>query len=213
MEISLVFQEHPDDDIWEEYAFGRVTPQQETKLEEHLLVCERCQKVLAGIEEYVRTMKFAMAHFAEHSSARPQRAKLYPFARRLANSLPNARIISAVATACVALLLWFGSSKTAARSSVEVPLRSLRAGGEVLNQAPARHPLQLSVPLADVPPSTQYQFELVTAAGKRIWSGPAQPRDGVLAAHVPKNLEAGSYWVRLYGSSAELLVEYGLKLD
>ncbi len=82
-----------------------------------------------------------------------------------------------------------------------------------MNQAPARHPLDLSIPLSDVPPSPQYRFEVVTARGAAVWSGLAEPGGGAVAAHIPKSLDAGLYWVRLYGAPAELLVEYGLKLN
>jgi hypothetical protein len=59
VEISLVFQEHPDGDIWEEYVFGRLNHDQVQLVEEHLLVCEHCQNVLARTDEFVRLMKLA----------------------------------------------------------------------------------------------------------------------------------------------------------
>lgn len=215
MEISLVFQQHPDADIWEEYVFGRVSQQQEAALEDHLLLCEHCQGVLARTEEFVRLMKAGTASFPG-SQRRTTLFRLSPQLPRL--PLP---VTSALVIACLAVLIWIGTGRNhwialrpIATSTIQVPLKSLRAGGEAaVTRAPAHHPLDLSVHQADVPQFSAYRFEVVTIQGAPVWSGPADARDGAISAHVPKALAAGTYWVRLYGSPQDLLVEYGLKLD
>lgn len=211
MEISLVFQEHPDDDIWEEYSFGRVGPQQLATLEQHLLACEHCQRTLARTDEYVRAMKFATAHFGDHHQAR----KIRPMTPAVRSWLPTAGVTGLVAAASLVLLFWTGPGRTSLTSPpapVEVSLQSLRGGSDTINHAPARRPLDLSIAAADVPASTAYRFEVVAARGGLVWSGPAQTRDGSISARLPQSLNAGTYWVRLYGKS-ELLIEYGLKLE
>jgi hypothetical protein len=81
-----------------------------------------------------------------------------------------------------------------------------------LNRAPADQPLDLSVPLADLPASANFRLEIVTLRGKTVWSGAAAATGSTLSVHVATKLGKATYWVRLY-SSSELLAEYGLKLD
>jgi hypothetical protein len=207
VEISLAFQEHPDDDIWEEYAFGRLGYQQEAAAEEHLLVCEHCRSKLADADQWVRGMRLAAARGNPPERTRrvlePSRIRTAKFASA-----------GSIALACVAGLLWIGPLRSVPGvGPVTVPLRSLRAGSEAaMNHAPEKHPLDLWISLGDVPSSPQYRLEVATFRGKAVWSGVAVKKDGALSAHVAKSLGAGIYWVRLYGSS-ELLAEYGLKLD
>ncbi len=59
MEISLAFRDHPDENVLEEYAFGRLNEAEAAILEEHILVCEQCQLALAETDDYIRLMKFA----------------------------------------------------------------------------------------------------------------------------------------------------------
>jgi hypothetical protein len=213
VEISPVFQDHPDDDIWEEYSFGRVRDSAEAALEEHLLVCERCQITLANTDQFVRLMKVATASFPANP---PQRWKVLPF--KPGNR--RAKVAAALAVACVAAFAVIGPARSlvaghtvSAPEPVLVKLKSVRAGSEAgMNRAPAKHPLELSIALSDIPLVPRYRLEVVTFWGKAIWSGPADLKDGALSAHVAKRLGKGTYWVRLYGSS-ELLAEYGLKLD
>jgi hypothetical protein len=58
VEISLAFRDHPDENVLEEYAFGRLNEAKAAVLEEHILVCERCRTALAQTDEYILLMKF-----------------------------------------------------------------------------------------------------------------------------------------------------------
>jgi hypothetical protein len=213
VELNLISQDHPDDDIWEEYTLGRVRDSAEAALEEHLLVCERCRTTLANSDQFIRQMKVGTASFPANP---PQRWKVLPF--NPGNR--RAKVAAALAVACVAALVVIGPGRSlvaghtvSAPEPVLVKLKSVRAGSEAaMNRAPAKHPLDLSIALSDIPPFPHYRLEVVTFWGKAIWSGPADLKDDALSAHVAKRLGRGTYWVRLYGSS-ELLAEYGLKLD
>lgn len=57
VEISLAFREHPDENVLEEYAFGRLNEAEAAILEEHILVCEQCQLALVETDDYIRLMK------------------------------------------------------------------------------------------------------------------------------------------------------------
>lgn len=216
MEISLVFQEHPNDDVWEEYAFGRLSGDELDAADEHLLLCEHCQGILAYADEYRRFMKYATARFPEaHAASRWQ--KVLPFV----TGARAGRLVSAgtVAAACVAALVWLapqGSQWMSTPKAVAVPveLQSLRAGSAAaMSHAPAGHPLDLSISAGDVPPSDRYRVEVVTSWGEPVWSGMVDVDGGGLEAHIGKRLTKGTYWVRLYTPSSELLAEYGLRAE
>jgi hypothetical protein len=200
MENSFVSKEHPNDDVWEEYVYGRLSEGNEAAVEEHLLVCGRCQDALAGVDEFIGLMKFETARFSSIDSSR-------------SGVRAGMASAGALAAGCIGALLWFGSPGSPPQP-VPVLLKSFRSGNAVsVNRAPARHPLDLTVASTAVPSSAQYRLDLVTSDGEPIWSGPAKPKNGVLSVHVGKMLGAGTYWVRLYSQAPELLAEYGLKLE
>ena len=63
MENRLIFNEHPLEDEFEEYAFDRLSEERCAQFEEHLLVCERCQDQLAQTDEYILLMKQTAAQW------------------------------------------------------------------------------------------------------------------------------------------------------
>jgi anti-sigma factor RsiW len=194
VEISFVSLDHPDESVLEEYVFGRLSEPKTSVLEEHILVCGRCQAALAEVDEYIHLMK-----------AVASRPRVIPRHRG------NKRAVLAAGgiLAATAVVTWYQPQP----SPASVTLASFRGGAGVsANQAAAGHPLDLSISAADVPPAAQYRLEVVTSTGKPIWSGPASAGDGRLSAHFSKSLGTGTYWVRLYAQSSELLAEYGLEV-
>jgi hypothetical protein len=203
VEISLAFREHPDENVLEEYAFGRLNDAEAAVLEEHILVCERCRSALAETDDYIRLMKFAAARPLE-----------IPPRRSSKRATTAAGVLTA---ASIALLTWLRPNPPPAL----VPLAAVRdgttgsGGAEApVSQAAAGHPLDLSISTADVPPAAGYRLDLVTSTGESIWSGPASTEDGKrLSAHVNRSLGAGMYWIRLYAQPSGLLAEYGLRVN
>lgn len=197
VEISLVSRDHPDESVLEEYAFGRLNEPKASALEEHILICGRCQEALAETDDYIRLVKFA--------ASQPLKIPRFRGGKR-----PALTATGVLAAACIAVLSGFKPHSP----PVSVTLVSSRGRATAsANQAAAGHPLDLSIFDDDVPPADQYGLEMVTATGESIWSGPASAGNGRLSAHVGKRLGAGRYWVRLYGRPAELLAEYGLQVQ
>ena len=64
MEAKFTLDVHADADTLEEYAFGRLPEAVSDALEEHLLICPRCQRAMADVDEYVLLMKYATARLA-----------------------------------------------------------------------------------------------------------------------------------------------------
>jgi hypothetical protein len=55
---------HPDEDLFEDYSFDRLSEQETAIFEEHLLICRECQKTLASTEDYIGMMKGASLAYA-----------------------------------------------------------------------------------------------------------------------------------------------------
>ena len=58
---SMVPEVHPSSDELEAYSLGLSSDTDLEKVEEHLLICERCQNELALTDQYIRAMKVALA--------------------------------------------------------------------------------------------------------------------------------------------------------
>jgi uncharacterized C2H2 Zn-finger protein len=194
VEISLVSRDHPDENVLEEYVFGRLSDAKTEVLEVHLLLCPQCQAALAETDDYIRLVKFAASRKLETR-------------RRRSGKRAAIAAAGVLAAASIAIFSWFKPHAPA----VSVTLVSLRGGTES-NQAAAGHPLDLSIAEGDIPPAPQYELEMVTSGGEAVWSGPAKPSDGRLSAHIARSLHAGRYWVRLYAPPTGLLAEYGLQV-
>lgn len=212
MQKGLSFKSHPSEDLLEEYAFQRLADEQVAPLEEHLLVCSNCQEALAEIDGYLRLMKRGLAQTAV-SPAHGWRTSWWPrwmpdrppaFATKWADSWTWT---AAGAVACLAVAIFLSHwSAEVPIGPVPIALVSLR-GAETIT-APHGAPLELQLD-ADSPSPADYRIEIVTAAGKRVWNGASQPRNGKLEANVTPGLAKGLYWVRLY-ESEKLRSETGL---
>ncbi len=197
MEISFVSLDHPDESVLEEYVFGRLSDAKTAVLEEHILVCGRCQTALAELDEYIHLMKFA--------AARPMEIPRHRSGKRAL--IASVGVLTA---ACIAAFTWFrpypppaAVTLVSARDRVRAPVILAAAG----------HPLDLSIPAASVPAAAQYRLEVVSSTGESVWSGWVSKGTDRLSAHVSRSLEAGMYWVRLYTLPAGLLAEYGLQVN
>jgi hypothetical protein len=223
VEISPTFQSHPPEEALEQYVFGRLNEQKAVPLEEHLLVCETCQASLEELDQYIGIMKAGAARFVV--APRPSMlAQIWDFVRPRASERPR-RLAWAAAFAggCAAVIFSLSPARYAPPTSVL--LDSFRGGESItLAHAPARKPLDLSINLdlsvhaAPAASQPDYRVEVVTASGKLAWSGTQKPGaqkgvGGMLLMHLPRGLDAGSYWVRLYAPPSQLLGEFGLRLD
>jgi hypothetical protein len=226
---GLSFTSHPSEDLLEEYAFQRLAEEHVAPLEEHLLACSSCQEALAEIDEYLLLMKRGTAQTAV-SPAREPRGLWWPIwtpsrmpnlARAFATKWAhNWAWTAAGALACLAAAILL-SHRPVPVAPVSIALVALR-GGET-NTAPRGAPLELQLEPGDSSSPADYRIEIVSAAGKRVWSGEAKlkpPASGgglangkleaaKLEADVTPGLGKGLYWVRLY-EAEKLRSETGL---
>lgn len=228
---SLSFKSHPSEDLLEEYAFQRLAEEQVAPLEEHLLACSSCQEALAEIDEYLLLMKQGTAQMAVSPAREARRAWWHiwtpVFARKWAPAFATKWAQSwawtaAGALACLVAAIFLSHRPPEPGSIAPVPIAlvSLRGGENIT--APRGAPLELQLDPGDSSAPADYRIEVVTDAGKRVWSGDAKlkpPTSGGLAngkseaakleADVTPGLGKGLYWVRLY-ESEKLLSETGL---
>ena len=52
---------HFSEDVWEAYALGMQSEKDCASLEEHLLICPVCQNLLVQADEYIQTVRSALA--------------------------------------------------------------------------------------------------------------------------------------------------------
>jgi len=186
---------HPDEEVLEAYVLHRLPEALTAPVEEHLLICHRCQDAVAAIDQFVASMKFA-----GRPSAAPVASPVFSGFRSMA---------SIAALVLLALVVVWKYPPGAPVSPVTVTLSSLRAANP-LSPAPAGKPLNLSIELPDLKSEKYYRVEVVDAAGSLAWQGPVTESDGRLIATISRPLGDGVYWVRLYGANSELLREFGL---
>jgi hypothetical protein len=188
-----IMPRHPDQDVFEDYAFDRLAGNDAAGFEEHLLICEECQETLAKTDEYIQVMKAATAaYIAGHTKTSRSRRKGLHW---------NAAAAALLLLTCLTGLL---SWRTPVGDRTTIVLDSYR-GAVAVPQGIAGRPLDLQIDLKEVRPASGYRVEVVDATGRRVWFG-GPP------AHLTKGLSEGAYWVRLLTDNGEWLREYSLSV-
>ena len=192
MTMKIMPNRNPHQDLFEDYAFDRLSEDEAAAFEEHLLICEECQGALAETDDYIQAMKAATAAYVSgHATA----AGGLPRSQGLLWNFAAAAIL--LLTCLTGLLSW--------RTPSDPKMIALDAyrGSAKVPRASAGQPLDLQIDLKDVRPASGYRVEVVDATGRRVWFG-GPP------AHLAEGLTNGDYWVRLLTDNGELLREYGL---
>src|SRR5262245_16657093 len=104
-ELRVPFNQkaHPQEETLELYALGRLQDPELGQLEEHLLVCDRCQDRLDETTEYIKVMKEAARNVvAEGVARKPEKRKWLLFSW-LSAPLPASAGAFAV---LLAILFW-----------------------------------------------------------------------------------------------------------
>jgi Putative zinc-finger len=207
-------QEHPTSDVFEEYAFQRLSEADTDAVEEHVLVCPECQISLAATDEYILLMKQATARMESfvgptfaHPRTRMQPIRTFGIA------------IAAILLLCVSVAVmgarfgWLASPIASAMPAESVPLMALRGGDDaLLNRARAGRPIDLHIDVTGLASADRYRVEIVNSRGQRTWDAELASSTDPLAAHITKGFKRGQYWVRLY-SSGRLQREFGLTVE
>lgn len=190
---------HPEDDVLENYAMGRLPEPSVESLEEHVLICEACQDRLHSTESYVRGMKRALA---SAEKARPSRGVLL--------QMPTPVWIAAAAVLVIGIAGLITTRYGPSAPPVAITLSATR--GETAS-VPATGPLELKLDARDLGTASSYRVQIVNAEGADVWNQPAAAmEDGYVRVPVKKHLGRGQYFVRLFPSDAGTPREYSLQL-
>jgi hypothetical protein len=191
---------HLNDEEIERYSMESVSDDECARIEEHLLLCDSCRVRLSDCDEVVSAMRSAAADIRRQPEA-PKQLILFP-----------ARVAGIAAAAVLAVVLAVVGGRVVGSGSSAPPLAvALKAtrGAAVPAKAPPGRALALALDLEGLPEFVAYRVSAVDSLGKPVWRGTAQRKD-LHASATLHGTPAGTYFVRLYSPSGELLREYGL---
>jgi len=195
VQAGLQFGAHISEEVLENYAFHRLPEIDVEAIEEHLLVCDRCQEALGQIDEYIALMKEAVVAPDVPVVAEPVR-------------IPRRYVVAAAAAAVLALGLFFPRGTPLPAESVR--LAAFR--GVEMAHIHAGRPADFRIEVPDLEPGL-YRIDVVNETGRVLWTGTARAANGQISVHEPKALNQGVYWVRLYSPEGRILREFGLQGD
>lgn len=197
---------HPTYDVLECYCLARLPEPEYERVEEHLLLCERCQNEMAAAEETIRLIQEACREW----NTRPRTVRSNWLIRL--TSIPRPVFAGALAACALMVLVPVAMQQPDPGVPVNVELHTSRGSGPGgTAPAVASSVLRLHIDASQLP-AASYQVEIVDRQGERVWSG-TPVRDGTgLYVLTGRPIQAGTYWVRLYDGKNELLREFGLQL-
>jgi anti-sigma factor RsiW len=193
---------HIDEEEIERYAMGATPEGAIAPFEEHLLICESCQRRLAHTDVYVSAMRQASA-----------RLRTEPLKRGLP-WLRFPRLVPALAGMAVVMVAsgwWLSRLDMGEAHPFAIDLAATR-GAAIEAQAPAGRWLLLRLDLANLPASPEYRLEMVGRSGNRVWQATVPARGSKADFKVPRT-QPGVYFVRVYRPPGELLREYGFEVQ
>ena len=201
--MKASFSSHISEDLLEKYALRKLTEQELATVEEHLLVCHKCQDRLDEVDEYIQVMKLAVS---QHPTLRPRlpSSRVWPFPARF-------WVATVLLIALVLAIPWQSRNVpvhevtlAASRGANPIPTAEAAAGAALL----------LRMDVSEIVKFGGYQVSLVDSEGRELWRKRANANQNQLTVQSPGRLSAGKYWVRLSDTSepAVFLREYGLEL-
>jgi hypothetical protein len=204
MSAESTEMKHVSEDLLERYSLQQLPEEQLAPVEEHLLVCELCQRTLTEVDDYVCSLKIAARQVTEETM--PARRLQTAPRRPLQWLLP---LSSGALIASLLIFVYVGKPQTQPPS--DVTLTATRgASPSNISQAPAHAMLTIKVDAGDVS-AGPLRLELVNEQGKTVWLGSGETSQGRLAVKITRPLDAGLYWFRVYESD-RLHQEYGLQV-
>ena len=198
--------DHASDEALELYATHSLPEPALAEIEEHLLVCSRCQQQLEEIDAYVSAMRSAAKRLEQEDESRKT------YWARVSRVLTFRRFGWAMAVAAV--VLGAVALRHSTKRTVEpfaIVLETSRGSG--MQHAPAGRRLELSLDTQGLPSFSGYALEVVDESARLQYQSQVKAEQSAVRAFLPDGLRHGTYFVRLYSPARELLREYGLQID
>src|SRR3954449_9765157 len=182
---------HIHEDLIELYVQGRLAAGQASSVSDHLFECDQCN------ERYEMAAEFQIAF---RNAAGPQRtaaAELRRDAWWKLSAWPAP--VWAATAAALLLLLAVVPMMRQPGSPVVAELTAIRSADTV--HVKSGHPLELRLDTKGVEPAPQVRTAIVNSSGDKVWEGQSQLVNGYWEAAVPRSLNKGRYWVRVFHTS------------
>jgi hypothetical protein len=199
---------HASDEFLEQYALGLLTGPLLAQVEEHLLICSRCQEQLTETDGYIAAMRGAAVRLDREDESRKK------YWTAFSGALTFRRLGWGMALAALALgglALRLGMNPARSSQPFAVALQTSR--GAEFQHAPARRPLELSLDITALPSFAAYRVETVDAMGRVEAESSVAASGERVRTSIAKGLPPGNYFVRVYSPSRELLREYGMRIE
>jgi len=166
---------HLTEEVLEKYALRHLPEAERDLAEDHLFVCEDCQRKFEAVEDDLMVGKAA----ARLEAGRESKSKSF--------GLFGWPAIPVWAGAAAALVLALGLPlhQRKAPPVEEVTLRVVR-GAQLSAQAHDRTQLSLRIPAAEIPASASYRIDVADSRGNIAWQGSATSIGAALEAHVAR---------------------------
>ncbi len=205
--MITVTKDHLTEEKIEQYAMGKLRGDECDQLEEHLLICAVCQDALEGTDSFLTNIQVAAKRLADNPQPDSVWKKI-PYLPALATR-PLPAMAAGLCSLALVLFMVAPRMQVSNLEQQQITLESLRGSTIVAVVANADRPLLLSLDASGLSGSaTTYSVKIVNDAGKEMLSGAATAQSGKLSVNVSRGLPAGSYFVRVYDSSAKLLREF-----
>ena len=194
----------------EDFLFDRLSGVTREVIEEHLLVCAHCLKLVEEEDDYVGTMRAAARSLETEQLERAYRAPA-PKPWWAAFSRPALGVAMAAVAVLVAAGVYYSRPGRTVMET-EIALSLDRSVPGRIPAAAAGQPLGLAVELGSLPAGPN-AWSVVSSSGEMVESGAIAPDGGKTHIKLPRGLQAGAYWVRIRTADGSLLREYALKVQ
>jgi hypothetical protein len=195
------FTTHPGEDVLELYCLDRLDEGELAPIEEHLMVCEACQKRVTDLDVFLKAARRAARELQEEKYASPKANWSWLFR-------PGWAVAGALAVMTIAFL----PSLRRTAEPQDIAISALRGAAEDSGAgiAQAGRPLRLNLDLTGIDAAGCCAFELVSGEGKVLRKFAAAPTGGQALLIHDEGLRGGQYWIRVKSNSGEDLREFGL---
>ena len=199
---------HASDEALEKYAMHSLAEPALAEIEEHLLVCSQCQQQLDEIDTYVSAMRSAAKRLDQEDESRKH------YWTHVSRVLTFRRFGWAMAVTALVLGAVAWRIATKPDRVVEPFALVLEASrGSGIQHAPEGRRLALRLDTQGLASFSSYPLEVVDESGHLQYESQVQAEQSGVRASLPVGLHRGTYFIRLYSPSRELLREYGLQID
>lgn len=193
----MATQFHATVEELELYALDRLADAGLARLEEHLIGCATCLQCFDEIEACAAGMREALMEGDEHSGW-----DLLGWLRRPAVSMFLGFVI------LLTVMALFSRRPVALAPSAALQIPTAGSGMPI---APPTRELNITIHDA-LPDSGPFRVEVVTRAGKTVWSSLATASAQGIEIKMQWSMTAGDYVLRLYAISGQKLKDYAFRI-